>query len=460
MVVDNSESGQRANLVNVAGGGLQRRFESEIASIVTTAAFLDAETILSATNDNRVLLWSSSDGRLIREIGSTPRRIVDLHANLGARLVIATTDDGASHIWQIKDAPGERLLKLTGALPGTTISPSGANILLVEENSISLREVESGANLVQLPATLVSAAGDRFAVYADEDLRVYDLETGAAVQGWDWEAGPIADLYLSPAGDLLLIFNESNELWLARDDADAPLRLGQELARPALVRFAPTGDWILTLIDELALLWDTELGLASAAYPLGAGDSVDVQAAFSAAGDSVVFYVQFQDGLSGLTKVNLADNSVQRETFVNVQRAALSAAGEHLSLYYRDGRVHVLSTDSGAVIHRLRADASDLRELHYLPESATLATAAGPALILWDAEAGVVDQRFAVDHTIVDFSFSRDGRRILTADESGAYWLWQLENAEELLARVAAEHRPRELTCAERERYLVAPLCE
>lgn len=460
VVVDNSETGQRANLVDVAGGGLLRIFESEIASIVTTAAFLDAETILSATNDNRVLLWSSSDGRLIREIGAAPHRIVDLQANLGARLAIATTDAGASHLWQIKDGPGEPLLKFAGALPGTTISPSGANIFLVEEESISLREVDSGDSLVQLPATLVSAAGDRFAAYADEGLRVYDMETGAEVHSWDWEAGPIADLYLAPASDLLLIYSESNALWLARDNADAPLRLGEDMARPALVRFAPAGDWVLTLIDELALLWDTELGLASAAYPLGAGASVDAQAAFSAEGDSVIFFVQLEDGLGGLTKVNLADNSVQRETFVNAQLAALSATGERLSLAYRDGRVHILSTDNGVIIHQLRADASDLRKLLYLPESATLVTAAGSELTIWDAEAGVVDQRLALQNPIVDFSFNRDGKRILTTDESGVYWLWQLESADELLARVARERRPRELTCAERERYLVAPLCE
>lgn len=460
VVVDNSATGQRANLVNVADGALLRRFESEIASIVTSAAFLDAQTILSATRDNRVLIWSSNDGGLIREIGSTPRRIVDVQANMDARLVIATTDDGASYVWQIADEPRERLLKLTGALPGTTISPSGVNILLVEEESISLRQVESGEDLYQLPTATVSASVERFAAYADGRLRVFDFETGAEVHSWDWAGGPIVDLHLSPAGELLLIYSDSGELWLTHGDADLPLRLGEDMARPALVSFAPTGDWVLTLIDELALLWDTETGLASSAYPLGAGASVDVHAAFSAEVDSVIFYVQLEDGLGGLSKVNLADNSVRRETFVNLQLAALSESGEHLSLAYRDGRVQVSSTESGAIIHQLRIDASDLRKLHYLPESATLVTAIGSELIFWDAEAGVVDQRFAVDDTIVGFSISRDGRRIFTADEGGVYWLWQLESVQELLARIAAEHAPRELTCDERERFLVAPLCE
>ena len=374
--------------------------------------------------------------------------------------MIATTEDGAAHLWRITDAPEGPLLKLAGALPGTTISPSGANILLVEAESVSLRNVDSGENLVQLPAASVSAARDRFAAYVEGRLNIYDLETGATIHSWEWDSGPIADLHLAPAGDLLLIFSESNELWLARTDADTQLRLGEDMTQPALVRFAPDGGRILTLIDELALIWDTETGLASAAYPLGAGGSADVQAAFSASSEGLIFYLQLEDGLGGLTIVNLADNSVRRETFVDVQLVALSAAGEHLSLAYRDGRVQVISADSGAFIHQLRADASDLRKLHYRPESGTLVTAAGTALFLWDAEAGAVDQRFAGDRPLVDFSLSRDGRRILTVDDRGAYWLWQMESAQELLARVAAEHHPRELTCDERERYLVAPLCE
>ncbi len=460
VVVDNSERGQRANLVDVASGSLVRRFEGEIASIVTKARFLDAGTILSATSDNRVLLWSSVDGRLIREIGAAPQGIEELGANLSARLVIATTEDGAAHLWRITGAREGPLLKLSGALPGTSISPSGANILLVEADGISLRNIDSGEYLVQLPAALVSAAGDRFAAYVYGSLHMYDLETGAEIHSWDWAAGSIADLHLSPAGDLLLIYSESNELWLASDDADAPLLLGEDMARPALVRFAPTGDWVLTLIDELALLWNTELGIASAAFPLGAGASVDVQAAFSGSGDRLIFYVQLEDGLGGLTTVKLADNSVRRETFVDVELAALSAAGEHLSLAYRDGRVPVVSTDSGTALHQLRAEASDLRKLHYRPETSTLVTAVGSALFLWDVEAGAVDQRFTGDRPLVDFSLSRDGRRILTVDDSGANWLWQLESDEDLLTRVAAEHQPRALTCDERERFLVAPLCE
>lgn len=458
VVVDNSDTGQRANLVDIADGRLLRGFEGGVAAIVTSAEFIDAETILSATSDNRALLWSSGDGSLIREIGTAPHSIDELQASPAANLVIARSADGASHLWTLRDSAAEPLLKLRNALPGTSISPSGNTVLLVEESRVSLLEVDTGETLVQLPASLVSVAATRFGAYADGRLSVYDIETGAEIRGWDWNAGPATDLRLSPDGEQLLAFSESKSLWLAQ--GDAPLRLAEDMAPPALVRFAPTGDKILTLQAELALLWDSEAAVARVAYPLGAADRADAQAAFSADGESVIFYLQLADGLASLTIVDLADNDARRQTFVDVHRAALAADGMRLTLLYNDGRAQVVSTVSGAVLHQFRADAGEARKLRYLEDANTIVSAVGSELILWDAEAGVADQRFAQPQPLLDFSVSHDGRRILTTDASGAYWLWQVESAEDLLARIAADFDPRDLTCGERERYLVAPLCE
>ncbi len=456
-VVDNSDEGQRANLVNAADGRLLRRLEGEIAVNVTSATFIDEETILSATSDNRVLLWSSADGRLIREIGVAPQSVESLQVNPAANLVVGTAD-GAAHLWRLEDGAAEPLLTLENALPGSSISPSGDAILLIADESLSLRDAASGETLVQLPADLVSLAGAHFAVFADGRLSLHDFETGAEDQSWNW-AGQLLDLHLSADGEQLLAAGATDGLWLFRRGTDAPKQLAEAAARPSLVRFAPAGDAILSLQGEFARLWDSELGLARAVFPLGTGDYADVQAAFSGDGGSVIFYVQLEDGLAGLTIVDLAENEARRQTYVDAQSAALASDGEQLSLVYRDGRMVVVSTHSGAVIHKIDAAADDALKLHYLPESKALAAAIGSELILWDADAGAIDQVFAHRHRLVDFSISRDGRRILTADESGVLRLWQVESAEELLARIEADHKPRDLTCAERERYLAPPLC-
>jgi len=459
-VVDNSDEGQRANLVNAADGRLLRRLEGEIAANVTSATFIDEETMLSATSDNRVLLWSSADGRLIREIGVAPQSAESLQVNPAANLV-AGTADGAAHLWRLEGAAAEPLLTLENALPGSSISPSGDAILLIADESLSLRDAATGETLVQLPADLVSLAGAHFAVFADGRLSLHDFETGAEDQSWNW-AGQLLDLHLSADGEQLLAAGATDGLWLFRRGTDAPTQLAEaaEAAeRPTLVRFAPAGDTILSWRGEFARLWDSELGLARAVFPLGAGDVADVQAAFSGDGGSVIFYVQLEDGLAGLTIVDLAENKARRQTYVDAQSAALASDGEQLSLVYRDGRMVVVSTHSGAVIHKIDAAAGDALMLQYLPESKALAAALGSELILWDADAGAIDQVFAHRQSLVDFSISRDGRRILTADESGVLRLWQVESAEELLARIEADHKPRDLTCAERERYLAPPLC-
>lgn len=461
LVVNNSESGRRAALVDIADGRPLRSYDSEVSKMLRSAEFLDAETIVSATSDKRAVLWSSVDGRLIGEIGRAPAGIEALQVSAAANLVIARAEDGAAHLWQLRQAAAEEpLLTISDSPAGASISPSGAVALLVEEGSLRLQAVDTQAVLAQLRASRFSSAGARFAVYSDDRVSVYDMETGAEVRGWAWDGGALTDLHLSPDGMTLLAFSDANELWLLRADADAPQRLAGNAAPLALVRFAPAGAMILTLQGELAFLWDSESGEARAAYPLGAAADTVRQAAFSEDGDQIIFLVQLTDGLAGLTTIDLADNRAHRQTFVDVDSATLSADGAHLSLAFGDGRIQVRSTGNGAVIREFDSGATDLRQLRFLPESDTVVASAGSQLLFWDAMAGALERRFAQPEPLASFSLSDDAARILTGDESGVYRLWAVESAEELLERVAADYKPRELTCSEREQYLVAPLCE
>ena len=460
VVVDNSESGRRAALVDIDEARLLRRYDSEISTMLNSAEFLNADTILSAISDKRVVLWSSADGRLIREIGSAADSIDALQASVAADLVIAQTAKGAAQLWRLGEAAAQPLLTISDALPGASISPSGDVLLIVQQDGISLREVATQEILLQLPASKLSSVGARLAVNREDHIGVFDMETGVEVHRWDWDGGAVADLHLSPDGEALLAFSEASELWLARADTEAVQRLSGEASRPSLVRFAPRGEMILTLQGEHAVLWEVEPGVARGAYPLGVSSGAAVQAAFSESGDRIFIYVQLADGLAGLTTIDISDNSASRVTFVDVDSATLSADGQHLSLAFSDGRIRVFSTISGEVNHEFRSGTTDLRHLRYRPQTDALIAIAGRELMLWDAAAGAVDRRITHRDPLRGFQASADGERILVLDERGALLLWQLESSEALLARIAAESNPRELTCGERERYLVAPLCE
>lgn len=459
VAVDNGESGRRAALVDARDGRLLRRYDSGGATMLKSAEFLDADTILSATVDNRAVLWSSADGSFIREIASAPDGIESLQASAAADLVIAQTADGAAHLWRLSDAAAEPLRTISDTLPGTAISPSGDAILLVQEGAVSLQQIDNQEVLLQLPASIVSRSGDRFSAYGDGRLSVFEIDTGAEVRGREWDGAAVTDLHLSPDGESALAFTEANELWLARGDSDRRQRLAGVAARPSLVRFAPSGGRILTLQGEYVQLWDGASGVGYGAYPLGVSSGAALQAAFSESGDRIFFYVQLAEGLAGLTTIDVSNNVASRATFVGVDSATLSDGGKYLTLAFGDGRIRVISTDSGEVLHEFHSGESDLRQLRFLPRSDTVIAAAGSNLILWDAAAGVVDRRFAHPNPLTEFSVSRNGERILTRDDSGMARIWQMESAEALLARIAAENKPRELTCGERERFLVAPLC-
>ena len=460
VAVDNNASGRSANLVNIAEGRLLRRFSDEQAKLLTSAEFIDRETILSATRDNRVLLWSSLDGRLIREIGAAPGKIAQVASQRRGK-----SGDRPYRRWR---RPYLGLERRRGATAACASRPSRRALSSVRAEArfspststgLSLRDADAGELLVQLRASLVSRVDGAFAVFDGERIAVHDIETGAAIRQWEWRKDAIAELHLAPDGETLLAVGDSGELWLARGEADRLERLAGEDLRPTLVRFAPGGEWLLTLHEEIALIWELETGEARG-YPLGFASRGAVQAAFSADGESLIFFVQLEDGLAGLTRIGLADNEARRQVFVDVSAAALSADGEWLSLVNGDGRVQIVASESGAIMRQFRAEVGDMQKLSYQPETDRLITAAGSELLIWDAEAGAVDQRFAHADALIEFSLSQDGRRILTTDASGFYRLWQVESATELMARVAAEHSPRPLSCGEREQYSVAPLCE
>ncbi len=460
LVIRTDGIGQWAALVDIGSGRLLRRFDNEIAASLKTAELLSDGSVLSATEDRRVILWSSADGGLIREIARAPESIEQLRLSPAGDLIIVRTSDGAAHIWQFRDTAAEPLQKLTGALPGTSVSPSGAALLLVADDGIRLIDLNTNEALLQLQGSAVSSADARFAVHEDGKSRLYDGESGLEIHNWDWGGGALTALQLAPAGDRLLALTERNELWLARLDAERPRRLARQVPPPSLIRFSPGGETALTLLDDIALLWDTETPAALGAYPLGATAGADLQAAFNKDGDGIIFFLQLEGGLAGLTALELADNSPRRQTFIDVETGQLSADGETLALAFRDGRVHILITETGEILASLPAVPGEVRKLRYLPQANALVTASGAELNFWDLAAGAVDQRFAHPAPLLDFQLSRDGRRFLTIDEGGVYRLWQVESTEELLARIAANHAPRGLTCAEREQFSVAPLCE
>ncbi len=394
-----------------------------------------------------------------------------------AALVSGDADLALALAWAAKDRldtpkPAYRLLRRAlaeadsgtvatvapAALPGASLSPSGETLLVIEDSGISLRDTATQETKLELPPGLIALAGPHFAHYDGETVRLRALETGAESQRWQANWEDTRALYLAPDVQTLLVATASDALWLLRQGSEEPQRL--PAAAPAEVIFAPDGQRFLSLQAERALLWEVESAEALATYPLGGVSALELQAAFSAAGDSLVFFAQLENGLAGLTVTALADDSARRQTFVDVVAGALTADGQFLALALADGSAQIIETASGATVYQLPLAAQSISKLQYRPAENLLVVAAGRALSFWHAPTAMLEVRFSQPAPIVDFQLSGDNRRALTRDAAGLYRLWQSEDPADFLARIEATRRPRSLTCAEREDYLVLPLCE
>ena len=438
-----------------------RSFESELAASLASAEFVDAATLLSATRDNRLVFWSSVDGRILRELGAAPQTLTDVELSADGSAVIGRSADGSNFLWRLNQRRVQPAATYSGALPGTALSPSGQSLLLVSESGAALRpwnEGDADEIISQYDARQVSSAGTYFALYLGDRVTVNDIETGEQLHSWPVEWDATQEMRLSPEGKLLLA-QADGALWLLRAESESPARLSGG-GPPLDVAFAAGGANFATLHAERVLLWDAASEEALGAYPLGDASAEDIDLAFSPDGETLYFFLRLENGLAGLTSVNIADNAVRRYTYLDVDYGELSPDGEFLLLALRTGALRIIGTATGQTLHDLALGVSGIQSLRLLPQHGLLLASSGTDLTVWDPAAAAINQQFLGPQPLIDYSHSIDAQRFLTIDVGGSARLWQVESPAELLRRIEAQHPPRELTCAEREQHLVPPLCE
>ncbi len=456
-----SDGQQRAALINTADGSLIRSFDDDLAASLASALFLDADTLLSATTDDRLVFWSSADGALIREIAAAPQTLTQIELSPDGNTVIGRSAEGDAMLWRLQQGSlASPIATFPGALPGTAISPGGETVLLVEDSRATLRSIGTDEIISSVDASLVSTAGARFALIAGDRATVSDLETGAELHSWavDWDEA--RQMRLSRAGELLIV-QADGALWLLQAESETPLPLSPGSAGPPLqVAFSASGAHFASVHAERALLWDAASGQALGAYPLGAASTADLDLAFSPDGETLYFFLRLEGGLAGLTAVTIADNAVRRHTFLDIAYGELTPEGEFLLLALRSGGLQIVGTATGEVLRALPLQSKALDSLRLLPRPGLLLASSGRELTVWDTAIAAIDQQFVHARPLADYSHSDDAQRFLTRDENGVAHLWQVESPAQLLRRIEADHPPRPLTCAEREQHLVLPLCE
>ena len=466
--VENSIGERRLALIAIDEGTVLRTFDDEFAAGLVSAHFLASDLALSLTSDNRLVTWSTNDGSLIRQVGFSPQPLARIEVDARGKIVLGQAIDGSVHLWRIAPALSDQVRILDESADDIRINRTGEALLVSDSGGTRLMRIVDDEILFQSDGgslTHMNEGGSVFAVAADREIQLVDAENGQTVATWLIGADQVRDMYLAPTGDALAVETEAGELLLLRRDRAAPQRLNKgDFGESRLVRFAVDSSAFLSLHPAGALLWQGDAGEPTTAYALGAAPeyarSDRFKVAFSDGGRSLYFFVRLEGGLAGLTVVDLAEDSIQRHSFVDVAHGELAAHGKYLLLARVDGSVQVLDTSSGAILNEYAEVGVIARRLELLEERNWLYAAADNNLLIWDLSSNALVQRIQHPDEVLGFSLSQDGGHVVSVDANGARRLIRVESAEELLDRVRERVRPRELTCAEREQYLAIPFCE
>ena len=346
---------QRAVLVNIADGSPQRTFEGDIIASLTSARFLDKHTILSATTDNRVIVWSTVTGSQFREIGRAPFTLARLDVAANGRFVLGQGADGTVYQWHINGDSEGLINVFENETDKVVVNQAGTALLITDEGGTRLQRIASDETPLLSKDSLLTKLNEtssHFAISSGQAINIYDALDGEHLAGWSIDIGDLSDIHLSPSGLRVILSATDETLWLLYPENDEPLQLSTRNAGPAtLARFAADGSAFVTLHRERALLWQDGGAAPAQAFDLGLTPELAAQAtvqfAFNPAGDQLLFFVRLGNGLGSLTRYALQDGTAQRHTFIDVDRGELTADGTYLLLSQANGRVQIIDAANG-----------------------------------------------------------------------------------------------------------------
>ena len=472
--IKNSRGEKGLALVELESGDVLREYADDFAASLESAHLLDAERALSLTSDNRLIIWSSADGSLIRQVGIAPEPLARIEVDARGTIVFGQAFDdsegseGSAYVWSIAPALSEQMQELDVSAQEVRINHTGDALFIQDSGSARLLRIDDEEILFQSNGgslARMNERGTRIAVSSAGEIQLIESANGEVEATWTLDVEQVRALHGAPQGGALLAESAAGELLLLRADRPAPQRLNSEgFGETRLVRFAEGSSAFISLHPEGALLWQGDQAEPVAAYALGLGPEYASPERFKIAlsddGENLYFFVMLEAGLASLTLVDREAESIQRQTFVDVAYGDLAANGKYLLLSRLDGSLQVLDVPSAAILNEV-ADAGGIaREIALLAERNWLYAAVGDTLLIWDLTANALVERVAHPDALARFSFSRDGRHALSEDASGVYRLIRVDTADELLASARARFTPRDLTCAERELYLALPFCD
>jgi len=434
-----------------------------------TAGAIDprGKLLVTTSTDGTARIWQLASGRLLADLVGHTNRVTGAAFSRDGFSIVTTSADGTARVWQPRGAARALLAGHVEPVTSASFNPRSKIVLtLGADGRARLWDPQVQAELrrmqrVQTPvrAAAFSRDGSILAVAGDDGVSVLRAENGRLVQRLP--AGSVRAAAASFDGSLVAAAT-GRRVTLWRVATGERVGLIRAQGRTTAIAFIPSSRRVAvgTAAGSIGL-WSLD---GRRLRSVVTRDRRVMSLAFSPAGDRLG--AAFGDGTAavwrsrdGLHLFELVGHTADAP----VMSVAFSAKGHRIVTASRDRDARVWSGETGKPLLSLRGHFATVSGASFSRDGRWVVTAGPGTAGLWDAVTGQ-RMRFLHGHNgpLVAASFDSAGRRITTVGVDGtlrSHTCAICGAIPELLAlaerRLAATGR--ELTSAERRRYLGAP---
>jgi len=369
----------------------------------TSAQFSpDGKWILTTGNDKTARIWDVKSGSLINSFDRQPWYVNSANYSPDGRNIIIASSDNTAKIW---DTESGRVLKTledhTSEVNNGSYSPDGKNIVTASsDKTAKIWDARSGMllNTLEDHASSVNSAsyspdGKNIVTASyDNTAKIWDARSGKLLKSLEGHTSEVNSANYSPDGENILTasWDYTAKIWDARDGSLLN-SLGGHTLEIISANYSPDGNNIVTASwDETAKIWDAQSG--KLLKSMEGHTSMIISIIYSPDGKLIVGNTGEIWDCQGSTPIkNLEFGNVPE-----VEKAQYSPDGTKIISVLDEHTAKIWDAESGALIHSLEGNPSDISRGYFSPDSKMVVTVSAHlentlrtnTIRLWDMKSG------------------------------------------------------------------------
>ena len=398
----------------------------------------DGQTLVTASEDNTVRLWSI-DGRELQRLSGQNQSFRSVRFSPDGKQIAAISADNTVKLWtvegkELKTFPGQGdednfMADLCFSPNGQVIAASGVN------HTVKLWRIDGQASKTltghKIQVWSLSCSPDGQTIVAADQGGIVKLwrMNGQELKSFPVEPQSIYGISFSPDGQLIATAGGNTEINLWNLAGKKLKTIGKHDNFVIGVRFSPDGQTIASVsADKTAKLWNlngqvlkTFKGHHNSVF--GLSFSPDGQAIATAGGDDTI-------RLWSLSNPNHQTLSEHTDSLYSV---SVSPNGKIIATAGDDQTIRLWSR-TGQALKTISAKSGDwnrIWSLSFSPDGMTIAAAGfDKTLKLWALKGQLLKTFNGHSNVVTDVRFSPDGKTLATASYDGTVKLWQVDGRE------------------------------